>query len=153
MALGFSFAAQRNGSSLLSIFSNQLLNQHKLLLFFFHLDSVLILYTIIRHHDENNKFLKKNKLVKNSACQKTATPSCNPNSRNKTAVENHKRRTNDKKKFFLFLLLTTVERDRYKVAPILLIIPYIVTIFLYKKDTTHRNVFIFYFLFFISSNY
>ena len=52
------------------------------------------------------------------------------------------------KKFFLFLLLTTVERDRYKVAPTLLIIPYIVTIFLYKKDTTHRNVFISLFPFF-----
>ena len=67
-------------SSLLSMFSNQLLDQHKLVLFFFHLDSVLILYTNIRHHDEKNKVLKKNRLVKNSACKKTATPIYYPNS-------------------------------------------------------------------------
>ena len=32
--------------------------QHKLLLLFFHLDSVLILYTIIRHHDEKKSWRK-----------------------------------------------------------------------------------------------
>ena len=32
--------------------------QHKLLLIFFHLDSVLILYTIIRHHDEKTSWRK-----------------------------------------------------------------------------------------------
>ena len=80
VALEASFVAQRNGSPLLSIFSNQLLDQQKCLLFFFHLDSVLVLYTIIRHHDEKYKVLKKNRLVKTSACEKTATPSYNPNS-------------------------------------------------------------------------
>ena len=80
VALAFSFAAQRNGSSLPSMFSKQLLDQQKCLLFFLHLDSVLILYTIIRHQDEKNKNLKKNRLVKNSACEKTAKPSYNPNS-------------------------------------------------------------------------
>ena len=47
VALAFSFVAERNGSSLLSMFSNQLLDQHKLLLFFFHLDSVLTLYKVL----------------------------------------------------------------------------------------------------------
>lgn len=70
VALAFSFVAERNGSSLLSMFSNQLLDQHKLLLFFFHLDSVLTLY----------KVLKKNRHVKNNVCEKTATPSYNPTS-------------------------------------------------------------------------
>ena len=54
--------------------------QHKLLLLFFHLDSVLILYTIITETSRRKEVLKKNRLAKNSACEKTATPSYNPNS-------------------------------------------------------------------------
>ena len=120
--------------SLLSMFSNQLLDQHKLLLFFFHLDSVLILYTNIRHHDEKNKVLKKNRLVKNSACKKTATPIYYPNSWNK----NHKGRTNDKDisfYFFCYQQLRSLQSCTDSAS-------YLLTIFLYKKDTTHKNVFI-----------
>ena len=120
--------------------------QHKLLLLFFHLDSVLILYTIIRHHDEKKSWRKidswKTVLARKQLRRaKIRTPE----------IKQPLKTTKDAqmiKKFFLFLLLTTVERDRYKVAPILLIIPYIVTIFFYKKDTTHRNVFISLFPFF-----
>ena len=120
--------------------------QHKLLLLFFHLDSVLILYTIIRHHDEKTSWRKidswKTVLARKQLRRAIIrTPE----------LKQPLKTTKDAqmiKKFFLFLLLTTVERDRYKVAPILLIIPYIVTIFFYKKDTTHRNVFISLFPFF-----
>ena len=119
--------------------------QHKLLLLFFHLDSVLILYTIIRHHDEKTSWRKidswKTVLARKQLRRAIIrTPE----------IKQPLKATKDAqmiKKFFLFLLLT-VERDRYKVAPILLIIPYIVTIFFYKKDTTHRNVFISLFPFF-----
>ena len=146
VALGFSFVAQRNGSSLRSMFSNQLLDQQKCLLSFCHLDSVLILYTIIRHHDEKKSWRKINswKTVLARKQLRRAiirTPE----------IKQPLKTTKDAqmiKNLFLFLLLTTVERDRYKVAPILLIIPYIVTIFLYNKETTHRNVFISLFPFF-----
>ena len=147
VALEFSFVAQRNGSSLLSMFSNQLLDEYKLLLLFFHLDSVLILYTIIRHHDEKKSWRKidswKTVLARKQLRRaKIRTPE----------IKQPLKTTKDAqmiKKILFISFVNNAERDRYKVAPTLLIIPYIVTIFLYKKDTTHRNVFISLFPFFL----
>lgn len=121
--------------------------QHKLLLLFFHLDSVLILYTIIRHYDEK-KSLRKIDSWKTVLARKQLRRAIIRTPEIKQPLKT----TKDAqmiKNFFLFLLLTTVERDRYKVASILLIIPYIVTISPYKKDTTHRNAFISLFPFFL----
>ena len=80
--------------------------------------------------------------MKNSACGKTVTPSYNPNSWNKTAVEIHKRRTNDKNFLFISFVNNSWERSLQSSTDSAYY-P------LHCNDTTRRNVFISLFPFFL----
>ena len=120
--------------------------QHKLLLLFFHLDSVLILYTIIRHHDERKSWRKIDSW-KTVLARKQLRRAIIRTPEIKQPLKTTKDALMIKTFLFISFVINSWERSLQS-------IPYIVTIFLYKKDTTHRNVFISLFpFFFISSFY
>ena len=120
--------------------------QHKLLLLFFHLDSVLILYTIIRHHDERKSWRKIDSW-KTVLARKQLRRAIIRTPEIKQPLKTTKDALMIKTFLFISFVINSWERSLQS-------IPYIVTIFLYKKDTTHRNVFISLFpRFFISSYY